>query len=74
LLRRGAASMDANDFFESYRLCVLQHALKVMGRFVYLEREGKRGYAAYIPYALAQARRALSQAEPFPALRRALSE
>jgi len=73
-LRAGAELLDFNDFIESYRLCVLQHALKVIGRFLYLERTGKSGYARYVPYALAQARRMLAQLESFPALRAALTE
>jgi len=72
LVRRGAAGLAFNDFMESYRLCVLQHALKVVGRFIVLEREGKSGYAVYIPYALAQARRMLAMAGDFPNLRAAL--
>lgn len=63
-----------DDFMESYRLCVLQHALKVIGRFVSLERDGKRGYAGFIPYALAQARRMIARGSDFPALRAALRE
>jgi N-acetylmuramate 1-kinase len=72
LLRREAAAVSFSDFMESYRLCVLQHALKVVGRFSFLEREGKSGYATYIPYALAQARRMLAQKNDFPNLRAAL--
>jgi aminoglycoside/choline kinase family phosphotransferase len=41
-------------------LCVLQHALKVIGRFNALERQGKTGYTAFIPHAAAQARRMLA--------------
>jgi len=53
----------------NYSLCVLQHALKCIGLFVFLEREGKRGYAAYLPYAIAQARRMLARASgEFPNL------
>jgi N-acetylmuramate 1-kinase len=59
LARRGAACADAAQFVDSYYLCVLQHALKVIGRFNALERQGKTGYAAFIPYAAAQARRSL---------------
>ena len=59
LVRRGAACPDAGAFVNSYYLCVLQHALKVIGRFNALERQGKSGYAAFIPYAAAQARRML---------------
>jgi aminoglycoside/choline kinase family phosphotransferase len=73
LVRRGqAAALDA--FLETYRLCVLQHALKVIGRFVYLERNGKSGYAQYLPYMLAQARRMLARGTDFSVLRGALRE
>lgn len=73
LIRRGAATLlGFDEFLESYRLCVIQHALKVMGRFVYLEREGKSGYAAYIPHALEQARRMLARGSDFPNLRAVL--
>ena len=73
LIRRERAPAF-DDFMESYRLCVLQHALKVIGRFVYLERNGKSGYAEYLPYALAQARRMIARGADFPALRAALRE
>ncbi|HVC43699.1 MAG TPA: phosphotransferase [Candidatus Binataceae bacterium] len=72
LIRRGAPAALAHDeFIASYRLCVLQHALKVIGRFVVLERGGKPGYAIYIPYAIAQARRALAELGDYPKLRAA---
>jgi aminoglycoside/choline kinase family phosphotransferase len=72
LIRRGVATMSRDDFLQSYSRCVLQHALKCIGLFVFLEREGKRGYAAYIPHAIAQARRMLARLAPdFPHLRRA---
>ncbi len=71
LLRRQAPQLPFEEFRESYRLCVLQHALKVIGRFIVLERQGKSGYRTYIPYALAQARRTLLPGE-FPTLRAAL--
>ena len=74
LIRQDAATLSHLEFMESYRLCVLQHALKVIGRFVYLERTGKTGYAIYIPYALAQARRMLAQLTDLPHLREALRE
>jgi aminoglycoside/choline kinase family phosphotransferase len=75
LIRHEAAATLAHaEFVESYRLCVLQHALKVIGRFVYLERNGKTGYAIYIPYALAQARRMLTHITDFPRLREAIRE
>jgi aminoglycoside/choline kinase family phosphotransferase len=66
--------MNYDEFLESYRLCVLQHALKVIGRFTYLEQQGKQGYAKYIPYAMAQARRMLSRNSDFPLLTAALRE
>ena len=72
MVRRGAVPPGFADFMESYRLCVLQHALKVIGRFIFLEREGKSGYSAYIPYAQAQARRMLADESGFPHLRAAL--
>jgi len=74
LIRRAATAMPLADFLVSYRLCVIQHALKVIGRFSYLERNGKRGYARYIPDAIAQARRMLAQSPEFPVLRAGLRE
>ena len=72
LIRRGTPAALAHDeFIASYRLCVLQHALKVIGRFVVLARTGKPGYAIYIPYAIAQARRALAELGDYPRLRAA---
>jgi N-acetylmuramate 1-kinase len=71
-MRKKAAALDFDDFMESYRLCVLQHALKVIGRFTFIERQGKSGYAAYLPYMLAQARRMLAMKPDFPRLRAAL--
>jgi aminoglycoside/choline kinase family phosphotransferase len=59
LIRRQAPQLPFEEFRESYRLCVLQHALKVIGRFIVLESQGKSGYREYIPYALDQARRML---------------
>ena len=62
LARRGAAT-DARraEFMTSYRLCVLQHALKMIGRFEMFDRDGKTGYRRYIPNVLAQARRMLAE-------------
>ena len=60
------------EFRESYRLCVLQHALKVIGRFIMLEHQGKSGYREYIPYAMEQARRMLLPGE-FPDLHAVLA-
>ena len=73
LARRGAAGLDAAEFMLSYRLCVLQHALKMIGRFEMFERNGKTGYRQYIPHALAQARRMLAEIRAdFPKLSAAL--
>ena len=65
--RRGIPCPDAGAFINSYHLCVLQHALKVIGRFNALERQGKSGYAAFIPHAVAQARRSLTLLAMHPA-------
>jgi aminoglycoside/choline kinase family phosphotransferase len=73
LARRGAPALDAPEFMTSYRLCVLQHALKMIGRFEMFERNGKTGYRRYIPHVLAQARRMLAEMRShFPNLRAAL--
>ena len=73
LARRGVHSLDAPEFMNSYRLCVLQHALKMIGRFEMFERNGKTGYRHFIPHALAQARRMLGEIRPdFPKLSAAL--
>jgi N-acetylmuramate 1-kinase len=72
LIRRDAPQLPFEEFRESYRLCVLQHALKVIGRFIVLEHQGKSGYREYIPYAMAQARRMLLPGE-FPNLYRVLA-
>ncbi|MGA7871241.1 MAG: phosphotransferase, partial [Candidatus Binatus sp.] len=74
LARRGAPVLDAAEFMSSYRLCVLQHALKMIGRFEMFERSGKTGYRPYIPHVLAQARRMLAEMRPdFPKLCSALT-
>jgi hypothetical protein len=73
LARRGAAGLDDAEFMLSYRLCGLQHALKMIGRFEMFERNGKTGYRRYIPHALAQARRMLVEMRAdFPKLSAAL--
>ena len=61
LSRRSAVTLAPNDFITSYRLCVLQHAVKMIGRFEFFERGGKTGYAAFIPHQLTQARRMLAE-------------
>jgi aminoglycoside/choline kinase family phosphotransferase len=73
LARRGAARLEPVDFMTSYRLCVLQHALKMIGRFENFERNGKTGYRPYIPHLLRQARRMLDDMrDDFPKLRAVL--
>jgi hypothetical protein len=56
---RAAAGLPVTgDLPDRYRRCVLQRALKVIGRFHFLERvKGKPGYLAYLPAVWAQARR-----------------
>lgn len=72
LIRQQAPSLKYEELLESYRLCVLQHALKVIGRFIVLEHQGKGGYREYIPFALEQARRVLN-ADEFPHLHATLA-
>jgi aminoglycoside/choline kinase family phosphotransferase len=67
--RQGVSALEREGFLQSYRWCVLQHALKVIGRFVFLEQSGKAGYKAYLPPTIAQARRMLEADGGFPALR-----
>ena len=60
-LRAIGAAADrplAPGFEGRYHHCVLQHALKVIGRFYFLERvRGRPGYLAYLPAVYAAARR-----------------
>jgi hypothetical protein len=51
LAGRAAAGLPVRgDFTARYRQCALQHVLKVIGRFYFLERvKGKPGYLAYLP-------------------------
>jgi N-acetylmuramate 1-kinase len=73
LARRGVHTLGFEDFMTSYRLCVLQHALKMIGRFEMFERNGKTGYRRYIPNLLAQSRRMLAETRTdFPRLGAAL--
>ncbi len=73
LVRRGAGDFAGEDFLSGYRLAVLQHALKMIGRFELFERNGKSGYRAFIPHCLGQARRMLSKMRnEFPQLAAAL--
>lgn len=73
IAKRHADLLGRARFLQSYRWCVLQHALKVIGRFVFLERSGKPGYIAYLPATIGQARRMLEPDDDFPLLRDLLS-
>ena len=56
--RRDAGLPVTGDLPERYRLCALHRALKVIGRFYFLEVvKGKPGYLAYLPGVYAVARR-----------------
>jgi N-acetylmuramate 1-kinase len=70
LVRRGAAQLSSDEFRRSYRLCVLQHALKMIGRFILFEREGKSGYTTFLPNLVVQVRRILAgpERQSFPRL------
>ena len=59
---RADAGMPVDgDFARRYRACALHRALKVVGRFWFLERVlGKPGYLAYLPGVYAVARRMLA--------------
>jgi aminoglycoside/choline kinase family phosphotransferase len=72
LVRRGAAALPHGEFLRSYRLCVLQHALKMLARFRRFALDGKPEYEAYVPHCMAQARRILAGPDgaSFPALAR----
>ncbi len=67
-----AAGMPVADGFEDrYDGCVLQHALKVIGRFYYLEQVRRRpGYLAYLPSVYAVARQAFDRLPGLAAARR----
>ena len=72
LARRGVHATRRAEFMTSYRLCVLQHALKMIGRFEMFERNGKTGYRplhsasarAGAPDARRDARRLSQTAQP----------
>jgi len=56
----GAPHFEADHFLEVYRLCALQKALKVVGRFHYLHLvKNKTGYLRYLPPVVGQVRRLL---------------
>jgi N-acetylmuramate 1-kinase len=66
--KRTIGGLDRAAFLQSYRWCVLQHALKVIGLFLFLEQSGKPGYQVYLPAAVRQARRMLAADGDFPIL------
>jgi hypothetical protein len=74
LRRAGTPPDDPRAVRDQYFLCVLQRALKVVGRFHYLaDVKGKRGYLSFLPHVAGQARRALGALPPaFDGLREAL--
>lgn len=55
---RSGEELDAARFQRSYFLCSLQKALKVVGRFIFLDRvKGKPAYLRFLPSTLRQVRR-----------------
>jgi aminoglycoside/choline kinase family phosphotransferase len=59
--RAAAGLPTSGDVADRYRRCALQRALKVIGRFYFLECvKGKPGYLAYLPAVYAVARRMLA--------------
>jgi N-acetylmuramate 1-kinase len=57
---RSGVALDPRQFEETYFLCALQKALKVVGRFYFLEIEKKKsGYLRYIPSTVRQIQRIL---------------
>lgn len=62
----GGVALDAEDFRIVYFLCALQKALKVVGRFYFIELVKKKpGYLRFIPSTVRQIRRILPR---FPEL------
>ncbi len=59
---RAELHLDRKEFDDLYFLCALQKALKVVGRFYYLDLvKGKPGYMRYMPSTLRQVRRLLQR-------------
>ena len=69
------ANLPLADGFEArYDRCVLQHALKVIGRFYYLEvARGRSGYLAYLPAVYDVARHAFDGLPELAAVRRRIA-
>src|SRR5438093_10860455 len=72
--RAAAALPVEGDLAARYRLCALHRALKVIGRFYYLERVlAKPGYLAYLPGVYAVGRRMLAALPELAAVRARLA-
>ncbi len=70
-----ARGLDGEQAKASYHLCVLQRALKVIGRFNYLaEIKRKTSYLGFLPSTAATARRASSSLGQIDAIRTLLAE
>jgi aminoglycoside/choline kinase family phosphotransferase len=65
--RRGAERIEVSELALSYHRCVLQHAIKMIGRFIWLD-QSKPGYIDFVSDCTAQARRMLSAEADFPIL------
>jgi aminoglycoside/choline kinase family phosphotransferase len=54
-------TIDADEFFEIYRLSAIQRDLKVIGRFYYLDQvKGKRSYMKFVPPTVQRLKRNLT--------------
>ena len=63
---RSGNQLDAQEFEDIYFLCALQKALKVVGRFYFLDIEKKKpGYLRYIPSTVRQIERILPRFDEF---------
>jgi aminoglycoside/choline kinase family phosphotransferase len=66
---------DDESLERDYCLCVLQRALKVIGRFNYLaEIKGKTAYARFLPWEIATARRAARRLSDMEAVQATLAD
>jgi aminoglycoside/choline kinase family phosphotransferase len=63
---RSGVALEAREFEDTYFLCALQKALKVVGRFYFLDIEKKKpGYLRYIPSTVRQIIRILPRFPEF---------
>jgi aminoglycoside/choline kinase family phosphotransferase len=73
-LEVSGAAVPHDEFVGRYHRLVFQKALKVLGRFVYLEDvKGKRGYRAMLPDTVATVRRSLEHLPELAAVRALLA-